>query len=108
MKRKIASRKLKRTCIQCNCSFKKGDFYYVDRHFYEDIDHYGDVEIIAFDNVYCSRCNHKNEKHILRFNSFIHSEKCHHPIKEEIWTPIPGEAVMQPDHTECRICGEYL
>jgi hypothetical protein len=27
---------------------------------------------------------------------------------EEIWTYIPGEAVKEPSHCVCRICGKTL
>ena len=30
---------------------------------------------------------------------------CTHEFRE-VWSYIPGEAVMQPDHLECELCGE--
>ncbi|MFD2210701.1 hypothetical protein ACFSMW_13405 [Virgibacillus halophilus] len=102
MKREIASRKLKRKCGICSLGFKKGDVYYRQRKVYAAND-----EISAYEYTLCPRCKYKKSESLKRFIAFI--EKCHHPITDEVWSTIPGEsAVMQPDHVECMICGEWL
>lgn len=104
MKRKIASRKLKRTCSQCNCGFEKGDVYYVDRRVLPTYD-----EIISLEYTYCAKCKYRNNAHKSRFKRFIESESCKHPVREEVWSTIPGEShLLQPDHMECTVCGEWL
>jgi hypothetical protein len=102
MKRKVASRKFKRTCCICNRSFKKGDVYYSHR----SVVTYGKL-IDAHEFLRCAKCKYKNEKREDRFKEFI--KNCHHPITEEVWSPIPGEShLLQPDHLECTICGKWL
>jgi hypothetical protein len=103
VKRKIASRKLKRTCNECNRSFIKGDVYYIRRKVFDD---YGGLGIIAFEFLECPKCRYKKVKHAERFEKF--KPNCHHPIFHEVWSYIPGEYVMQPDHDECDVCGEWL
>ncbi|QDX93577.1 hypothetical protein EEL30_15505 [Brevibacillus laterosporus] len=101
LKRKIALRRLKRTCGICKCFFKKGDVYYRKRTVLEA---YGDL--FSFEQTYCARCQYKMVQRASRFEVF--KAKCHHPIGEEVWSTIPGEAVMQPDRYECGICGKWL
>jgi hypothetical protein len=103
MKKKVASRRLKRTCDQCKCKFKKGDVYYVDRRVFFD------EEIVSFEYTYCAKCNYRNKSHLTRFQRFIDSESCKHPITDEVWSPIPGDThLLQPDHLECEICGKWI
>lgn len=101
MKRKIASRRLKRHCISCNKSFEKGDVYYLKRVVFEEFG-----EVIAYEYLVCPKCKYKKEKHKNRFMVFLSNGKCKHPVTEEIWRTIPGEDyVKEPSHTECSICG---
>jgi hypothetical protein len=97
MKRLIASRKLQRKCIHCKCSFKNGDIYYKERTVYAD-----GVDVFANEHLYCPKCLYKEKCQRERLERF--KLNCTHPITDEIWDYIPGEAVMQPDHTECRLC----
>lgn len=101
MKRKVTSRRLKRTCIYCDCNFNKGDVYYKKRQVYSDFE-----GVIATEFLVCPKCKYKQEQSKQRFYNFV--DKCHHPIKTEVWDYIPGECVMQPDHTECVICGQLV
>jgi hypothetical protein len=106
MKIKIASRKLKRTCCSCCCSFKKGDTYYINRVVYADYESHKGLDVITHEYLMCPKCKYKQEQHKTRFEQF--KTKCHHPITDEKWSYIPGEAVMQPDHDECLICGAWI
>jgi len=101
MKRKVSSRKLKRLCIYCNCNFKKGDVYYKKREVGFEFD-----SMFSFEYLVCAKCKYKKEQRMSRFHNF--TDKCHHPITEEVFSYIPGESVMQPDHTECKICGKWV
>lgn len=101
MKRKVASRKLKRECVRCGCNFKKGDVYYINRKVYADYD-----GVFADEYIYCAKCKYKIDDHNRRFERF--KPHCKHPIIEEVWDYIPGEAVKQPDHDECLICGKWV
>lgn len=104
MKRKIAPRKLKRTCICCNKSFVKGDVYYLKRVVFKEFG-----EIIAYEYLACAKCKYKGERHSHRFLAFISDGKCKHPITDTVWTTIAGEDyVKEPSHTECCICGEVV
>jgi len=106
VKRKIASRKLKKTCANCNCSFTKGNVYYVKRKVFVIGGTFNKSELFAYEVVICPKCKYKSKRHVERFESF--KGKCHHPIVEEVWSTIPGEIIMQPDHDECVICGKWL
>lgn len=104
MKRKIATRRLKRKCIDCNCTFSKGEIYYINRRIYDDIED----GIYAIESIVCPRCKFKRKDQKERYEKL--KKKCHHPEKLiiEKWSYIPGEVVMQPDHDECLLCGEWL
>lgn len=103
MKRKVATRKLRRCCRTCGKGFKKGEVYYIHRKVFEYF-----YEIFAIENLICPKCKYREEKQKERYEQF--KGKCEHPEKfiEEIWDYIPGEAVMQPDHDVCRLCGEWV
>ncbi|RUL56484.1 hypothetical protein [Lysinibacillus antri] len=104
MKRKVASRRLNRTCICCNKSFVKGEIYYIERNVLKEFG-----EIFACEYLVCPRCKYENERKGERRKQFIESGKCHHPITDEIWKTIAGEDyVKEPSHTECCICGEVV
>jgi hypothetical protein len=104
MKRKIASRKLKRECLCCNKSFVKGEVYYLKRVVFKEFG-----EIISYEYLVCPRCKYENERKGERHRQFVESGKCHHPITDTIWTTIAGEDfVKEPSHTECCICGEVV
>ncbi|WP_203334331.1 hypothetical protein [Planococcus beigongshangi] len=102
MKRLVASRKLKRKCVYCQCNFKKGNVYYKRRFVFSSFS-----SIEAFEHLVCPKCKYQSERHMHRFSEFL--GKCHHPIEEEVYSLIPGEYyAMQPDRTECKICGQPL
>lgn len=101
MKKSIAPRKLKRTCIYCNHTFCKGEVYYKERKVIAEGD-----EIIAYEYLVCPKCKYQHMQHEKRFNKFC--DGCKHPIKQEIWSYIPGEYIKQPDHLECLICGKKV
>ena len=104
MKRKIATRKLKRTCICCNKSFVKGDVYYLKRVVFKEF-----REIISYKYLVCPRCKYGNERKAERKKRFIESGKCHHPITDVVWVTMAGEDyVKEPSHTECLICGLHV
>lgn len=102
MKRKVASRKLKRKCFSCGCNFKKGDVYYKYRDVYS-----GAIGVLAYEWLMCPKCKYKMDSHLSRLEQF--KKNCHHPIVNTVWTPISGEEWRyEPDHDECLICGEWL
>lgn len=104
MKRKIASRKLKRTCICCNKSFIKNEVYYKKRVFFKEFG-----EIFTYEYLVCARCKYENERKGERLKRFIESGKCHHPITDTIWRTMAGEDyAKEPSHTECMICGNHV
>lgn len=104
MKRKVAPRKLKRTCSCCNKTFSKGEVYYIDRSVLKEFG-----EIFAFEYLVCSRCHYSVELKNERRKRFIESGTCHHPFGREVWTPIVGEEWRyEPDHEECAICGKWI
>ncbi|MFB7302588.1 hypothetical protein [Heyndrickxia sporothermodurans] len=82
MKRKVASRKLKRTCCQCDQCFKKGDVYYLKRFVFS----YGKY-VSANENIYCPKCKYRNESSRKRYEAF--KPICHHPVVNEVWSTIP-------------------
>lgn len=103
MKLLVAKRKLKNRCIFCNKEILKGQSYYRKRIVIETED-----SIYGYTTYICPKCKWKNESAQGRFEKF--KSRCKHPERfvEEIWSYIPGEAVMQPDHLECRLCGERI
>lgn len=103
MKKLIASRKLKRSCIYCDRGFEKGDIYYKHREVHEE-----DGEIFAFESLRCPKCHYRNERNLKRFMTF--QEKCKHPTKfrDMQYSYIPGEAVKEPSHEICLLCGQRL
>lgn len=104
MKKLIASRKLKRKCIYCNCNFVKNDIYYKKRNVYLDFG-----EIYATEFIMCSKCKYKTENQSERKRIFIESGKCTHSLVGEVWRLIPGEDfVQEPSHEECFLCGKQV
>lgn len=102
MKRKIASRKLKRKCGCCNKGFKKGEVYYLHR---KVVAIFGEVD--AWEYLECPKCKYKNEEREKRFKEF--RKTCKHPISDTVWSLIPGEDfAMEPDYEECLICGQVV
>lgn len=103
MKRLIAPRRLQKKCIHCQCSFTKGDIYYKTRNVFEE-----DGQICGSEYLECARCVYVQTERRERFNAFV--EACKHPerFREMIWTYIPGEAVKEPDHAECRLCSKWV
>lgn len=104
MKRKVASRKLKRTCIYCDKSFVKGNVYYLKRVVHQLFD-----EITAYEYIACPRCKYEQRRKEKRFKKFVTSGKCKHPKIEEVWSPMAGEShLLEPSHDECLVCGEHV
>lgn len=101
--RKIASRRLKRECIQCNEKFIKGDVYYLNRHVFSE-----DGKVHAYEHLECPKCKWKNENQMKRFKKF--QQECDHPERFVVtsYSYIPREAVMQPDHDECLLCSQIF
>lgn len=103
MKKLVAKRRLKNGCCQCKKPILKGHVYYKKRTVCTE-----EWGIWSYAITYCPKCKHRNENRDLRFKKF--KEKCKHPKEfiDEIWTNMPGEAVKEPSHCECRLCGSYL
>lgn len=101
--RKVASRKLKRKCIECDEGFKKGDVYYLHRHVFAE-----DGKVYAYEHLICARCTYKEQRHSERFKDF--QNKCKHPedFIEESYCYIPGESVMEPDYDRCLLCSQIV
>lgn len=102
IKRLVAIRKLKRKCVGCEQGFEKGRVYYKKREVYDDP--FGGL--CTFEYLWCSKCKFKKENQKIRFEKF--KPNCHHPIVSLEYSYIPGEAVMEPDHNECRICRKWI
>lgn len=100
MKRLIAKRKLKSKCIDCNCSFEKGNVYYKTREVFEE---YGKIYVNEY--ITCPKCKYKNEQHKKRYEKF--KEKCTHP-DWAIDTKYTVERCPSPDYDYCRLCGKTL
>lgn len=104
MKREIAKRKLKRTCIYCKKPFEKGDVYYRHREVVEE-----DRGIYAFEHIECPKCRYKHQRS--RERSVGLEDRCTHPIigtkYSYIW-PGSGCAAMQPEYQYCTVCGKTL
>lgn len=104
MKRKVASRRLKLTCNECDCTIMKGDVYYRERVVVVD---YEDVEnrVYGYTFNHCARCVYKKKRHEERFKKFVDSGTCTHPITDMNYRVMFGEYYAQePDYEECRIC----
>lgn len=108
MKRKMASRKLKRRCECCGRGFKKGDVYYHKRevfHFYDG----NDENIFGVNKTKCPKCHYGQQESKRRYEQF--QQTCQHEKREfihEVWDYIPGEAVMEPQYDVCHLCGNIL
>lgn len=103
MKKLIARRRLKHGCDQCKEPILKDQVYYRKRTVFTD-----EGKVYAYTTTYCPKCRYENEQREIRFKKF--KEKCTHPEKfiNEIWAYIPGEAVKEPSHCECMLCGKVL
>lgn len=101
MKRHIAPRRLNYGCDCCGRAIVKGDIYYTKRTVWKY-----EGEITGWTNRKCAQCKYYADQSKLRFERF--KPNCHHPLVHEVWSGIPGEYVMQPDHEECLICGEWV
>jgi hypothetical protein len=108
VKRLVASRKLQRNCLYCNKSFKKGDVYYKHRVVTDETYFASKINLFTSEHLICARCEYKKKEHVKRQEKF--KKNCAHPKKfiQEIWSYIPGESIMQPDHLECSLCGTIL
>lgn len=101
MKRKVASRKLKRRCKYCDKPFIKGEVYYLKRAVFSEFG-----KVFAYEYLVCPKCKYYYERKAERYQRFVESGKCHHPIVDVIWTTVPGEYFNEPSHYECMICGK--
>ena len=103
VKKLVASRQLKRTCVQCDRTFYKGEVYYRERDIFEDAGF-----ISASEFLICPRCKYHNEQWWKRFAEF--QKKCVHP-KKFVYTEyryIPGEYVQEPDYDHCSLGGQIV
>lgn len=103
MKKLVTKRRLKNGCDQCKKPILKGDIYYR-----KSLALVAEKRISGFTITYCPKCKYRNDQHNLRYGRF--TDKCTHPESfiDEIWTYIPGEAVKEPSHCVCILCGSYL
>lgn len=100
MKRKVASRKIKRKCVHCNDSFVKGEVYYTKRVVFTE---HG--EVFADEYITCPKCKYKYERQAERYAVFIESGACKHPVTDMVWRTMVGEDyAMEPSHMECFVC----
>lgn len=99
--RKIRVRK-HHDCYICHKPIAKGDMAHVIKLYFPD-EGYSFHTLTLYTHI---RCQYYQDKSIERFKKF----DCHHPDKmvEEIWTYIPGEAVKEPSHCVCHICGKRI
>lgn len=108
MKRKIASRKLKRRCECCGRRFAKGDVFYHERKVYHVYDGM-EEHIVGVDTTQCPKCRYIQQDRANRYEQF--QQTCQHEKREfihEVWDYIPGEAVMEPQYDVCTLCGNHL
>jgi len=101
MKRTFAKIKLKRTCVYCDKSFKKGDVYYKKRYVFTE-----DGKVHGIEHLICPKCKYLIDNHKERFEKF--KKHCSHPLTEDIWTYISGECIMEPYGSKCLACGEWV
>lgn len=100
MKRKIALKNLKRTCVVCNRNFKKGEVYYIKRVVFNDDGLY------AQEYLQCPKCLHKEKERMKRFEKF--KITCNHSIINDVWGFIAGECVKEPKYSQCALCRKIL
>lgn len=108
MKRKVAPRRLKLTCNECDCTIKKGDVYYRERIVYVD---YEDVEVKVYGYTFnhCARCIYMMKKREERFKRFVESGTCTHPITDWSYSLMYGEDyVYEPNYEECLVCKKIV
>lgn len=102
MKQKVALRRLRRRCIHCDRSFKKGDTYCRKRIVKYD---YG--ELVGYTLISCVKCNYKREQQVIRRKQYIDSGVCKHPVTNEVYSLMSGEDyVQEPSHEECLVCNK--
>lgn len=107
MKQLIAKRKLQRKCNICNRVIKKGDVYYKERVVFEDED--WDCNKIYAYNIYrCPKCIWKANQHSKRYVEFTKVCKHPHEFRHTHYSYIPGEAVKEPSHDQCLLCGKVI
>lgn len=107
MQKKIASRKLRRTCENCGKHFLKGDVYYRKRIVNVEYDYFTDEPIVsAYEYAICPKCKYHKDQHNKRLAIF--RKHCTHPIefRNTFYGYIPGECVMQPEYDVCMLCGQ--
>jgi hypothetical protein len=98
MKREIAKRKLKKTCIYCGRKFTKGDVYYRHRKVVEE-----DRGIYAFEYIECPKCRYKHQRGAVRRVGL--QERCKHHITGTMYDYAwPG----QIEYDYCLICEKVL
>ena len=107
IKQKLVKVRKDHQCIECNKIIRKKGMAYRDKHtiIFDDGDKITCDSIIMYT---CIRCNYKITQKANRFNEF--KKVCSHPEKfiDTIYDYIPGEAVKQPDHCECLLCGQTI
>jgi len=98
--KRVKTRKVHR-CIECQKDIPVGSIAYRLKTFYSYDDATG-----SYCFYECPRCHYRRTEHEKRLEAF--KPYCHHPITFDVWSYIPGECVMQPDHYECLICGAWV
>lgn len=104
VKRLVASRKLKRTCLHCDREINKGEVYYKKREVYAE----QGEKIITYEYLVCPKCKYETERNTERFKKF--KQTCNHKEKfiDTHYTYIPGECTMEPSYEYCRLCGSTV
>ncbi|MCK9526078.1 MAG: hypothetical protein M0R49_09145 [Limnochordia bacterium] len=105
VKKLIAKRKLRRKCDHCKRVINKGEVFYKERKVHQDWD---TGQIYGFDFYYCPKCLWKIRNHDKRRAEFI--KNCKHPerFRDMQYSYMPGEAIMEPSHEECMLCGQRV
>lgn len=95
--RKVASRRLKRKCIECDKGFIKGNVYYLHRHVFSE-----DGKVYAYEHLICARCTYKQKQHEQRFKDF--KKKCEHPARF-VYTEY---SYWEPLYDKCILCSQKV
>lgn len=107
MKRFIAKQKSTKMCICCGKSINKGAGYYAKRILEKAYDEDFQLKLFGQTVHFCTRCGYYEEQHNHRFQQFKKTNRCKHPITDEVWGLMAGEDfVQEPKYTECLICGK--
>lgn len=105
MKRRLKTRKV-HFCYACSRPIPPS-LAIAERHFTK-VDEGGPAYIAGVTLYYHPRCVYREQRSMERFNRFAQS--CTHPesFRDDEYSYIPGEAVMQIERTVCRLCGRTV